>query len=127
MAFSIESRVPFLDHPLVELVLSFPTEQKYHHGWSKFVQRKAAAGKLPDEIVWRRDKLGFTTPQAAWQRATLASVRDLVSEVDVPDFLDRAQIDQLVTSIPTSPSTLPGYWQTLFLLRWMHLFRVRFA
>jgi asparagine synthase (glutamine-hydrolysing) len=127
MAFSIESRVPFLDHPLVELVLSFPTEQKYHHGWSKFVQRKAAAGRLPDEIVWRRDKLGFATPQEAWQRATRDSIRDLVSEVDVPDFLDRAQIDRLVTSSPTSPAALSGYWQTVFLLRWMHVFRVRFA
>jgi asparagine synthase (glutamine-hydrolysing) len=127
MAFSIESRVPFLDHPLVELVLSFPTELKYHHGWSKFVQRKAAASKLPDEIVWRRDKLGFATPQEAWQRATRDSVRDLIRDVDVPDFLDRAQIDRLITTNLTTPSALSGYWQTIFLLRWMHVFRVRFA
>ena len=127
MAFSIESRVPFLDHPLVELILSFPTELKYHHGWSKFVQRKAAAGKIPAEIVWRRDKLGFATPQEAWQRATRSSLYELASEVDLPDFLDRARIGRLVASSPTSPAAVSGYWQAMFLLRWLHLFRVRFA
>jgi asparagine synthase (glutamine-hydrolysing) len=127
MAFSIESRVPFLDHPLVELVLSFPTELKYHRGWSKFVQRKAAVGRLPAEIVWRRDKLGFATPQKAWQRATRDAMRELVSEVDMPAFLDREEIDRLVSSGPASAANLSGYWQALFLLRWMHVFRVRFT
>ena len=127
MAFSIESRVPFLDHPLVELVLSIPTELKYHQGWSKFIQRNAAAGRLPDEIVWRRDKLGFATPQEAWLRATHHSLRDLASEVDIPDFLDRVKVDRLLTSNPTSPAAVSGYWQVFLFLRWLHVFRVRFA
>ena len=40
------------------------------------MQRKAAEGLVPDEIVWRRDKLGFSTPQQAWKRATTVPLQD---------------------------------------------------
>ena len=126
MAFSIESRVPFLDHPLVELVLSFPMELKFHQGWSKFVQRKAAERRLPDEIVWRRGKLGFATPQKAWHTATRGSMRELLQEVAIPDFLDRTRIERMVSTAPTGSTALSEYWQTIFLLRWMHVFEVGF-
>ncbi len=126
MAFSIESRVPFLDHPLVELVLSFPTELKIHQGWSKFVQRKAAERRLPDEIVWRRDKLGFATPQTAWHETTRGPMRALLQEVDVPAFLDRTRIERMVSTAPTGSAALSEYWQTMFLLRWIHVFEVSF-
>jgi asparagine synthase (glutamine-hydrolysing) len=127
MAFSIESRVPFLDHPLVELVLSFPSEMKVNRGWSKFVQRRAAEGLVPKEIVWRRDKLGFATPQQAWKRATIGPLQDFVRQVELPFFLDRARIERLMSSDLGSAPTLSEYWQTIFLLRWMHVFRVQFA
>jgi asparagine synthase (glutamine-hydrolysing) len=127
MAFSIESRVPFLDHPLVELVLSLPTDMKVNQGWTKLVQRKAAEGRLPDKIVWRRDKLGFATPQQAWQRATSTAVGDFVRQAEIPAFLDRGQIQALTTSGLASPAARSEYWQAIFLLRWMHVFRVRFG
>lgn len=127
MAFSIESRVPYLDHPLVELVLSLPTGFKYQQGWSKFVQRKAAESRLPGEIVWRRDKLGFATPQRTWQQETRDAVRELVAEVEVPAFLDRRGIENLLSTTSRTASNLSDYWQAVFLLRWMHLLRVRFA
>src|SRR6185437_4774710 len=76
MAFSIESRVPFLDHPLVEFVLSLLTAYKIHAGWSKFVERRAGDDLVPSEIVWRRDKLGFATPQQTWKLALLTPLRD---------------------------------------------------
>ena len=59
MAFSIESRVPFLDHRLVELAFSLPDEVKRHAGWSKYGLRRALDGVLPPSVVWRRDKKGF--------------------------------------------------------------------
>jgi asparagine synthase (glutamine-hydrolysing) len=127
MAFSIESRVPFLDHPLVELVLSLPTKYKMHDGWSKFVQRKAGEGLLPDEIVWRRDKLGFATPQRDWKRALARPLADLVREAEVPAFLDRTRIEGLASRDSGSAVELSEFWKTIFLLRWMQLFRVRFS
>jgi asparagine synthase (glutamine-hydrolysing) len=68
MAFSIESRVPFLDHRLVELAFALPDEVKRHAGWSKYGLRKALDGLLPPNVVWRRDKKGFPTPVGAWLR-----------------------------------------------------------
>lgn len=68
MAFSIESRVPFLDHRLVELAFALPDTAKRAQGWSKYGLRRALAGTLPDAVVWRRDKKGFPTPVGAWLR-----------------------------------------------------------
>jgi asparagine synthase (glutamine-hydrolysing) len=68
MAFSIESRVPFLDHRLVELAFALPDAVKRSAGWSKYGMRRALEGVLPRSIVWRRDKKGFPTPVAHWLR-----------------------------------------------------------
>jgi asparagine synthase (glutamine-hydrolysing) len=68
MAFSIESRVPFLDHRLVELAFALPDAVKRSAGWSKYGMRRALDGLLPRSIVWRRDKKGFPTPVGRWLR-----------------------------------------------------------
>jgi asparagine synthase (glutamine-hydrolysing) len=68
MAFSIESRVPFLDHRLVELAFALPDQIKRSAGWSKYGLRRALDGLLPHSIVWRRDKKGFPTPVGNWLR-----------------------------------------------------------
>jgi asparagine synthase (glutamine-hydrolysing) len=68
MAFSIESRVPFLDHRLVELAFSLPDDVKRRAGWSKYGLRRALDGLLPSSVVWRRDKKGFPTPVGSWLR-----------------------------------------------------------
>ncbi len=68
MAFSIESRVPFLDHRLVELAFALPDSAKLHAGWSKYALRRALDGLLPHNVVWRRDKKGFPTPVGNWLR-----------------------------------------------------------
>jgi asparagine synthase (glutamine-hydrolysing) len=68
MAFSIESRVPFLDHRLVELAFALPDSVKRSGGWSKYGLRRALDGLLPRATVWRRDKKGFPTPVGDWLR-----------------------------------------------------------
>lgn len=66
MAHGREIRLPFLNHELVEFVFSLPSKLKMHEGWTKFLLRKAMDKKLPDEIVWRKDKISFETPQKYW-------------------------------------------------------------
>jgi asparagine synthase (glutamine-hydrolysing) len=73
MAFSIESRVPFLDHRLVELAFALPDDVKRRSGWSKYGLRRALDGFLPSDVVWRRDKKGFPTPVGKWLRDGRAS------------------------------------------------------
>ena len=81
MAFSIESRVPFLDHRLVELAFALPDAVKRSAGWSKYGLRRALDGLLPDSVVWRRDKKGFPTPVGDWLRdARGAAALDLLRD-----------------------------------------------
>lgn len=69
MAFSIESRVPFLDVNLIELLLSVPPKMNMRKGWTKYLLRKVMEHKLPDNICWRKDKKGFETPQDDWMKS----------------------------------------------------------
>lgn len=66
MAHGREVRLPFLDHNLVEFVFSLPSNLKIHDGWTKWLLRKTMDKKLPDEIVWRKDKIGYEPPQQQW-------------------------------------------------------------
>jgi len=67
MAASIESRVPFLDHPLVEFAARLPQRLKLRGWTTKVVLRRAMRGLLPPEILSRR-KMGFPVPVGAWLR-----------------------------------------------------------
>lgn len=77
MAHSIEARVPFLDHPLVEFSLALGNDHKIVGGDTKRVLRKGMAGILPEVVKERRDKLGFATPEQIWFRGPL---RGLVTD-----------------------------------------------
>lgn len=75
MAFSIESRVPYLTPELVSFALSLPEEHLIDiDGTSKAVLRKAMRGIVPDIILDRKDKIGFATPDEAWLKWLSQSV-----------------------------------------------------
>jgi asparagine synthetase B (glutamine-hydrolysing) len=81
MAWSREVRLPFLDHRLVELCLSLPTSHLFRNGESKRVLRRAMRGIVPNEILDRKDKIGFQAPWARWWSGTTGDVlRDRLSE-----------------------------------------------
>jgi asparagine synthase (glutamine-hydrolysing) len=63
MAFSLESRVPFLDYRLVSFVYNLPTEYKIKSGFTKAILRDGLKEILPEEIRNRKSKLGFATPE----------------------------------------------------------------
>src|SRR5437879_8797521 len=65
MAASIESRVPFLDHALVEFTTSIPAKYSTKGMAGKCILKSAVADLLPEEIVHRK-KMGFPTPWAYW-------------------------------------------------------------
>ena len=67
MATSIESRVPFLDHKLVEFAATMPDDWKLRGWTTKRVLREAMKGILPDSIL-SRPKMGFPVPFARWTR-----------------------------------------------------------
>ena len=66
MAHGREIRLPFLSHELVEYIFSLPADFKIRDAWTKWILRKSMEARLPDTIVWRRDKVGFEPPQKQW-------------------------------------------------------------
>jgi asparagine synthase (glutamine-hydrolysing) len=83
MAASLEARVPFLDHRLVELVATLPSRTRTSLRASKRLLRDCFADLLPEPIL-RRRKQGFNMPTAAWMSGPL---NDLVRERLAPDHL----------------------------------------
>ncbi|MEO8335905.1 MAG: asparagine synthase (glutamine-hydrolyzing), partial [bacterium] len=75
MAASIESRVPFLDHKLVEFAARMPESMKVRGMTTKYVLRRIMTGVLPPEILSRR-KMGFPVPMGAWLRGPYRHVLD---------------------------------------------------
>jgi asparagine synthase (glutamine-hydrolysing) len=77
MAHGLESRVPLLDHPLIEFAATVPADVKFEGGNMKHLLKTAFAGTLPDEILNRRDKMGFPVPLKEWFAGEL---RDLAQD-----------------------------------------------
>jgi len=78
MAHSIEVRLPFLYHELVSFVMSLPSEFLLKEGWSKAILRNAVKDLLPQEIVYRKDKIGFEAPHNIWSKSD--ELRGMVTE-----------------------------------------------
>jgi asparagine synthase (glutamine-hydrolysing) len=70
MAHGVEVRLPFLLHELVEFVFSLPASFKINNGFTKYILRAAMQPYLPNNIVWRKDKIGFEPPQKSWLLAS---------------------------------------------------------
>ncbi len=80
MAHGVESRVPFLDHPLVEFAATIPADIKFKNGELKRLLRTVFAPNLPKGINNRKDKMGFPVPLNLWlQKGGLA--RDFIGDV----------------------------------------------
>src|SRR6185312_12795396 len=91
MARSIEARVPFLDVRLVEFLAGLPDAMKVRNGVTKVVLREALTGLLPTDVVNRRDKMGFVTPEQTWltQSAKPWIVEGVALAADgAPDLID---------------------------------------
>ena len=71
MAHGLESRVPFLDHEIVEFVATIPANIKFENGKMKNLLKKTFANSIPNEILNRRDKMGFPVPLKEWFNSSL--------------------------------------------------------
>lgn len=117
MRFSIEARVPFADYNVMELAYSLPFAYKANNGWSKYILRKSAAGKLPDEITWRRIKFGFRAPEN-W----MVNKASMMSVIKESEFLN-AFINKDKISSGTDDISL---WKLYNLAVWSKKFNVTF-
>jgi asparagine synthase (glutamine-hydrolysing) len=66
MFHSVESRQPYLDYRLIEYLLQVPLTYKIRDGWTKYLARVAFKDRLPEAVVWRKDKMGWPQPLRQW-------------------------------------------------------------
>lgn len=127
MAHGVESRVPFLDHPLVEFAATIPADVKFRDGNMKHLLKTEFARDLPVEVVTRRDKLGFPVPLREWFDGELKSfVRETFeSMADTPRTYINADavLAHLGGEAPFSRKT----WGLLSLELWHQTFHDRAA
>ena len=102
MAHGAEVRVPFLDKHLVDVGMALSNDLKIKNGFSKYILRKTFEPLIPKEVIWRRDKKGFTIPQEVWMKKDLSQpIKDLFNsnmfsyemgvlkrELNIADFND---------------------------------------
>lgn len=96
MAYSIESRMPFMDYRLVEFLASVPSCYKIHKGWTKYLARLAFDKKLPDEVCWRRDKMGWPIPEETWFNGPLKNW--LYEKTNNEDILKKLNLSKSLLS-----------------------------
>jgi asparagine synthase (glutamine-hydrolysing) len=125
MAHSIEARVPFLDHRLVEFALGLPDAFKLGGGVTKRVMRSAMSGVLPDRIRDRVDKIGFETPQASWMTGTHRAWfrSELARSVEISDrFVPASTLVRFdaLTSGRIDDARRP--WRAIAFGQWMRAF-----
>jgi asparagine synthase (glutamine-hydrolysing) len=93
MAHSVETRVPFLDHKLVEYVFGLPAEFKLNGGMNKPLLIKALGDDLPREI-WDRPKMGFTFPFASWLKNSRDAYQTSESATGI---FDKREVEKIWT------------------------------
>jgi asparagine synthase (glutamine-hydrolysing) len=125
MAASIESRVPFLDHPFVEFAARVPQHLKIRRGEGKYILKRAVEDLLPHDIIYRR-KMGFPTPLRQWLSGSsgtnvLNTLRD--PKGLLADYLDKSAMDSLLDRHARGKvDATDRIWRLLNLQLWGHVF-----
>lgn len=91
MASSLEGRVPFLDHELVDYTMGIPMDAKIKGGEAKALLKSAVRGIIPDEII-DRPKMGFSAPMAEWLRGDFG--RQAEAQITASSLLDAAGLNK---------------------------------
>lgn len=118
MAHSIEARVPFLDHRLVEYMINLPDHLKIRDGNMKWLLRTALKDELPIEIKQRRNKIGFGTPETTWFKEHWEQVSKYLNQQLTVDngWLNPKEAKTLLKS----PENFSNY-DSHFMWRWLNL------
>ena len=125
MAHGLESRLPFLDHPLVELAATMPPAVKFEGGQLKRALRVAFAPILPRAINDRTDKMGFPTPLNQWARGGAHDF--VVDTLSSAAALSRPYIDnrRALAGLTKGAAYGRGFWGLLSLELWQQTFHDR--
>lgn len=128
MAFSLESRVPFLTTDMAEFVLSLPEEYLIsENGRSKHVLRAALGGIVPEVILGRNDKIGFSTPERLWLSDLAPFVgSEIAAAGDLPLFNASRLIDDWEKTLEGKHAFDYRFWRWVNFSIWASTYAVTF-
>lgn len=115
MGVSLEARVPFLDHKLVEFALSLPPSFKTKNGELKYILKKAIHGLIPDQLIYRK-KQGFGVPVEEWFLKALGAraKMEIMACVEETDLFEKNEVIRLLRS----PNCVQAWTLLNFALWW---------
>jgi asparagine synthase (glutamine-hydrolysing) len=127
MAHGLESRVPLLDHRLIELAATIPADLKFKDGEMKHVLRRSLRSVVPDQILDRTDKMGFPVPLSEWLND---GAREFVADIlSTREARGRELIDNhsVLEGLATEQRFGRKLWGLLSLELWQRAFHDREA
>lgn len=126
MAFSIESRAPFLDYRVVELLYNCPSEYKLILSTTKRILRDAMKGILPEKIRNRSRKIGFATPEEKWmldnKEYFISKLEDICTRRK--KFISPEIHQMLLDIINGKASYKPFLWRIIIFDQWLEIFNI---
>lgn len=122
MANSLEVRVPLLDHELIELAFTIPSQFKLKNNEGKYILKKALEPELPHEILYRK-KQGFALPLSKWFKNDLSQfVSDVLLDKNnkMYNYLNYAAVEQVIKASAAGKRDFSAQiWTLLFFSQWL--------
>ena len=127
MAHSIESRIPFLDHELVEFCLSLPPSFKFQGGVTKRILRSTLCDLLPARVVGRLQKSAFAAPEEKWLRSNGQILREecFAGARFLPHIFSLRGVELLINNFLFGGSYDPVIWKIFTFSIWARVFGCR--
>jgi asparagine synthase (glutamine-hydrolysing) len=127
MDHGVETRLPFLSTAMADCALTMPAALQFAGGWTKSILRDAATGLVPEMIVRRRRKLGFSSPMEQWMKE--GQWRDWISAQlsaagQVFGFVDRANLQSIQKSLDADDFDCARAFRVAQAVTWAHSFSV---
>jgi asparagine synthase (glutamine-hydrolysing) len=117
MAYSIETRLPFLDYRFLEYILALPARLIVKNGITKWILREALNDKLPSIVTQRTDKIGFATPEYEWLRSGSVQTITNLKEKNHKKLKEYVNIDVLHHLLSKAPESIDSE-------TWNYAFRI---
>lgn len=135
MYSSLEVRVPFCDHRIVEYLYNVPWEMKDHNGYEKGLLREAMKGYLPDEVLWRKKSPYPKTHNPNYLAAVSRRLQSIIDDGTSPlfDFIKKEKLQELLKEnksqpwygqLMTTPQTIAYFIQFDY---WLRHYKVKYV
>jgi asparagine synthase (glutamine-hydrolysing) len=129
MARGVEIRMPFMDHRIVSYAFSLPWQSKVRNGYTKSIVRDAVADLMPQDVAYRKTKIGFNAPMVDWFKGPMRNFfNEIQSSKNFKDcnLIEPISVTRNIENIITDPNATfhqaEHAWQMLTPFLWQEGF-----